>query len=101
MNEYELLFIVQPNADEARLEAINARTAEFITGNGGEVLSTRNWGHRRLSFPIRKQTSGTYILSRLRLTAHAVEELQRLLRLNEDVLRFLVVRAEEVPAPAQ
>ncbi|MGQ9554464.1 MAG: 30S ribosomal protein S6 [Anaerolineae bacterium] len=100
MNEYELMFIVQPNADEARQEAIKQRIADYVTSNQGEVTNVRDWGHRRLAFPIRRQASGFYVVMRLRLLPKAVEELQRLLRLNEDVLRFLMVRAEEVPTPA-
>lgn len=100
MNDYELILVIQPNADEARQEAIKQRISDFIASNEGEVTSVRDWGHRGLAFPVRKQVSGFYVASRLRLPAKAVEELQRLLRLNEDVLRFLMVRAERVPASA-
>jgi small subunit ribosomal protein S6 len=101
MNEYELVFIIQPNADEARQAAVKERVAAYIAANGGEVTNMRDWGMRRLAYPIRKMSSGFYVITRFRLAPNAVAGLQRELRLNEDVLRGLIVRSEEVAAPAQ
>ena len=100
MNEYELAFIIQPSVDEARQTAIKERIAEYIASSGGEVLSSRDWGNRALAYPVRKYTAGFYVVSRFRVAAAAIAELQRMLRYTEDVLRFVVVRAEEVPQPA-
>lgn len=100
MNEYELTFIVQPNSDDALRDALKQRLADYLAANGGEVLSVRDWGHRSLAYAIRKFIAGFYVVVRLRAPAEAVDELQRLLRMNEDVLRFIVVRADEVPEPA-
>lgn len=99
MAEYELTFVIQPDADEEQLASLRERVTDYITGAGGELIGTLDWGRRRLAYPIRKHTAGFYTTMRLRLPADAIEDLQRMLRLNEDVLRYLVLSAEDVPAP--
>ncbi len=98
MNDYELTFIIQPDADEDRVEAVKTRVTDFVTGVGGEVTAGRDWGRRRLAYPIRKQTSGFYVSFRLTMSPGDTEELQRLLRLNEDILRYLLIIPDSVPA---
>jgi len=98
MRLYELTFIIHPDADEEQQDAIKQRIGDIASQNGGEVVSVRDWGHRKLAYPIRKQTSGFYVTMRLRMEPPAVAELQPFLRLSEDILRYLIVRADEVPA---
>jgi small subunit ribosomal protein S6 len=99
MAEYELTFVIQPDADQEQQEALRQRVVDYITDAGGELLGTLEWGRRRLAFPIRNYTAGFYVTLRIRLAPSAIDDLQRMLRLNEDVLRYLVLSAEDVPAP--
>ena len=100
MNEYELALVIQPTADEARVQALKDRVAEYLTSNGGEVVGVKDWGHRGLAYPIGKYAAGFYSIMRIRMPSKAVAELQRTLRYIEDILRFVIVRAEEVPQTA-
>ena len=103
MRTYELMCIVQPELDEEGMADLNARVAEVITGFGGEVLSTEILGRRRLAFPIRKKIEGVYVLTYANMDAAGMAELQRRLRLMEEVIRYLIVRPEEdeIPLPSE
>ena len=99
MNEYELTFIIRADAEEERQTEIKERIQQHVVERGGEMAGMRDWGQRRLAYPIRKQTSGNYVSMRFRLPPTETEGLQRALRLNEDILRYLLLSASEVPAP--
>jgi len=103
LRTYELMCIVQPELDEEGMTALNARIAEIITGTGGEVISTEVLGRRRLAFPIRKKTDGVYVLTYANLDTPGMAELQRRLRLTEEVIRYLIVRPDEddIPVPGE
>lgn len=96
MRTYELMFIVQPNLDEEGLAALVERVQQAITSNGGEIVKVEDMGRRRLAYPINHHSEGHYILIHTGLERPAMIELERTLKLSEDVLRFLLVRLEEV-----
>jgi small subunit ribosomal protein S6 len=100
-SEYELVFIAHPELEdeEEGVLALTAKVQEWIEAVGGEVALTDVWGRRRLAYPIRKQTEGTYVLVRASLPRQALVELERELKLSEHILRYLLVRAE-TPLPA-
>jgi len=100
-SEYELVFIAHPELEdeEEGVPALTAKVQEWIEAVGGEVALTDVWGRRRLAYPIRKQTEGTYVLVRASLPRQALVELERELKLSEHILRYLLVRAE-TPLPA-
>ena len=98
-NEYELTSIAHPELDEEGVTALTARVQEWIEAAGGEVIHTHIWGRRRLAYPIRKQTEGSYVVLRASLPPQAIKELERELKLAEHILRYLLVRAE-TPLPA-
>jgi len=95
VNEYELMFIVRPEADSDAVTAVNEQVAGWIGAQGGEVLQTNVWGRRKLAFAIDKQTEGTYVLMTLRLAGLALAEVERNIRLHEQVLRYMFVRQGE------
>ncbi len=101
MNTYELTYIVRPDVDDEAVAAVAARVEQTITSNGGSVLRTDSWGKRRLAYPIRRYNEGTYILLRAELTDQAIREVDRSLKLSEDVIRHLLVRAEELLPEAE
>jgi small subunit ribosomal protein S6 len=94
-NEYEIVFIAKPTLGDDGVAALNDRFASIIGGQGGEVTTTELWGKRTLAYPIEKFFEGFYILSRVALPPQGTIEVDRMLRLNEDVLRHLIVRTDE------
>ena len=94
MHPYELLYILKPElADETR-EALIARFSGLITGAGGTVDKSDEWGKRRLAYPIQFLSEGYYVLVNFTAPAELIRELERNLRISEDVLRFLVTRPD-------
>ncbi len=99
MREYELMFVLTPDLQEDGVTATTERINALITNRGGEITKVDTWGRRRMAYPIQRHPDGLYTVMRFRLDANLTDELDRNLRLNESVLRHLIVRAEEVPAP--
>ncbi len=99
MPSYELTLIYRL-LDEPALTALNDRINTLIANAGGAITARNDWGKRHLSYPIRKLNEGIYVALTVNLPPQAVRPLERGLQLNDDVLRYLVVRSEE-PAPAQ
>lgn len=95
MNEYELMFIVRPEADSDAVTGVNEQMAAWISAQGGEVLQTNVWGRRKLAYAIEKQTEGTYVVMNLRLESLALAEVERNIRLHEQILRYMFVRQGE------
>lgn len=103
MRNYELVFIVHPEADEVGLSSVIDRVSHLIEREGGKITKTDPWGLRRLAYPIQKQREGYYVLMLCELDPQAVVTLERSLGLTDHVMRHLVVRREEsvkAPAPA-
>lgn len=92
---YELMYVVRPTVDEQSLAAVNEKVDKFITGGGGEILKREDWGKRRLAYPITKFTEGFYSVLQFKLSSQSVHELDRTLKLTEEILRFLVTRIDE------
>jgi small subunit ribosomal protein S6 len=95
MRSYEVMFIAHPELDDAALNALLERARGWVTGAGGEVTQLDVWGRRRLAYPIRKQGEGQYVLMQAQLSPAATRELERNLRLTEQVIRFQLVRNED------
>jgi small subunit ribosomal protein S6 len=95
MRDYEVAFIAHPDLDEATLEALVEKAKGWVTGTGGQVTNVDVWGRRRLAYPIRKQKEGQYVFLQTQMSAAATREIERNMRFNEQILRFLVIRADE------
>jgi small subunit ribosomal protein S6 len=93
---YELIFIGDPELDQEALDALVERVQGIITANGGELIKVESMGRRRLAYPIKRRREGHYMLIHAGLDNAAIAELQRGLRLAEDVLRHMLVRLDEV-----
>jgi small subunit ribosomal protein S6 len=94
-HEYEVVLVARPTLGDEGMAALNDRFAQAITTQGGEVTGTEMWGKRTLAYPIRKFFEGIYVLHRVAMPPQGTAEVDRLLRLNEDVLRYLVLRTDE------
>ena len=95
MRNYELVLILNPEIADENVGAVNERVGQWVSAGGGEVVSTNPWGRRRLAYPIREQREGNYIVTQLRIAPKATAELERNLRLADDILRHLLIRLEE------
>ncbi len=95
MRTYELVVIIYPEAEEEELTAIMDKIGQVITTNGGQVLETKVWGRRRLAYPIRKFREGYYVMMQVELEKNSIGELERNLKLTEEVIRHLLVRVGE------
>jgi len=91
---YETLFIVQPEKGTKIKELID-RFKKVVEGQNGSVSHVEEWGQRDLAYRIEKQSKGFYVLLQYQSPARAVEELERNLRLTDDILRYLTVRVDE------
>jgi small subunit ribosomal protein S6 len=92
------MVVLDPNLEEAAIEALNGRIATLATQRGGSVESVDNWGRKRLAYPIKRYRDGVYILSRMKLPPASAAEIERALKLTESVMRHLLVRAEGLSA---
>ena len=99
MSNYELTYILRP-LEEANLTATNERINTIVKNAGGEIVARNDWGRRRLAYPIQKINDGYYSTLYLNLPGAAVRSVERSLRLNDDVLRFLVVRVDALTPPS-
>jgi small subunit ribosomal protein S6 len=94
MRNYEVAFIAQADLDESSLTALTEKAKGWVTATGGQVTQVDLWGRRRLAYPIRKQHEGQYILMQTQMTANATREIERNLRLTEQIIRFQIIRTD-------
>ncbi len=95
MRIYEELFIVRPDATDEQVDPLIEQLKGVITQSGGALDKTEKWGMRRLAYRVTKFTEGQYILFQFTAEAPAVKELERRLRVNDLVIKFLTVRIDE------
>ena len=95
---YESIFIVRQDVPAPQVEALAKTFADVVTANGGKVTKTEQWGLRSLAYRIKKNKKGHYVLQNLDAPVAAVDEMERQMRLSEDVLRYLTCRVEELEA---
>jgi small subunit ribosomal protein S6 len=93
---YENVLIARQDISSAQVDTLVDGLAAVLTEHGGEVKKREYWGLRNLSFRIRKNRKGHYVLLNIEGPAAAVSEMERTARINEDVLRYLTVRVEEL-----
>lgn len=94
VREYELVYILQPEMAEDDVLSVNERVAQIVGSHQGEMLETEMWGRRTLAYPIDKQFEGHYVLHRIRMFPEGTEDVERYLRFNEEILRFLMMRSD-------
>lgn len=92
MREYEIMVIVDPEADDERVGAVSDRITEVLSAGGGEVANVDKWGRRKFAFEMEGKTEGIYLVLTFKAETEAVTELERVLSLADEVMRFKVVR---------
>jgi small subunit ribosomal protein S6 len=93
---YENVFIARQDISTAQVEAMAAQFTDIIKGQGGEVTKTEQWGLRNLTYRIKKNKKGHYVLLNINASGAAIAELERNMRIHEDILRYLTVRVEKL-----
>ena len=96
MNRYELTYIIDAALEETARKELIEKISGLIAVNGGEVEKVdETWGKRRLAYAINYKTEGWYVLVTMKAPADLPRELERNLQINENVIRYLVVKLEE------
>ena len=95
MNSYEILFVIANALDDEKKEATVCVVQDIITEGGGEVSRVEVMGSRRLAYPIEKKTEGYYVLVEFSAPADLPKELDRRLKISDDVVRHIIVNKNE------
>jgi small subunit ribosomal protein S6 len=98
VRDYELMYIVRPDVDEDGLRAAIDSVKAIIEGQGGEIHKTTNWGKRRLAYEVKHLRDGHYVIVEMKLDGAKVAEVERALRIHDQVFRHLLVILEEPSA---
>jgi small subunit ribosomal protein S6 len=92
---YEIMFIVRPDVEEAELDKLIEGFSANVTSGGGEVKSVEKMGRRRLAYTVRKFNDGFYVLLNVAAAGSLIAEIERRLRVSEQVIKFITVRMDE------
>lgn len=95
MKAYELLYIIRPDLDEEATTALVERLGGVVTSHGGANLTIEKWGKRRLAYEIEDYKEGQYILMNFEGEGSTSQEVERVMKISDDVIRFLTVRKDD------
>jgi len=95
MRKYETVIVLVPEMEEQDQKSFIERVSGIVSENGGVVEKVDNWGKKKLAYPIRKKEEGIYICINYQADGERVKELERVLRVSENVLRYLTVKVHE------
>ena len=95
MNKYEVMFIVRPDMEEAEIKKAAEEMKKVLTDKKAKIVEEKAMGQRELAYEINKFKTGYYYLYVVEANADAISEFDRVVRINESLLRHLVVRVED------
>lgn len=98
MKKYEVMYIINSSLEDTKRVALVAELSGIITANGGKIAKTDEWGMRDFAYKIDDMTKGYYVVTTFEADNSGVKEFDRLMRINPNVVRFLIVRKDETPA---
>lgn len=90
MKNYEIMYILAPTLDENGIKTAIESLHKILTDKGAKITGVKEWGMRDLAYPIKKQTKGYYVVCNFTGDVTAINEFDRIVRLDNRVLRFLV-----------
>ena len=93
---YESVVITRPELTETQVENLTNELVAIITSESGKVESTENWGLRNLAYKVKKNKKGHYFLLNIVCNPSAVFEYERQMRINEDIIRFLTIKINNI-----
>lgn len=94
MNKYESIIIVNPNVEEKQIDEIIKKINNVINSNG-KVNKVENLGKKKLAYAIRNENEGIYILFEFESESRTIHELERLYRMTDEIIKFIVVHQDE------
>ena len=97
MREYEIVYIFDSVLTEDQIGEKLERYHQHITNGSGEITAVDHWGKRQLAYPIRKKTAGYYAVVQFTGDPEGLPELERVLKLDDDLIRYLIVLSEGEP----
>jgi len=95
MRKYETFFIVDPDLPDDITASVDEKIKSIITAQGGIVINYTPWGKKKLAYPVKKRSRGLYVLAEYSGGPALVAELERNMRLDERVLKFITVKLED------
>ena len=95
MNKYELIYVIDTAMEESARNELIARFNGMIEADGGKVEKVEEWGKRRLAYAINYKTEGYYVLVNFTGNPELPREIERVMQINESILRYLTVKVEE------
>ncbi len=96
---YEMMFVVGADLGEEQLDALLQRVQRYLETAQAEVFSTKSWGLRRLAYTLKGQREGRYYLAQFAAPTQTINDLDRSMRLIEEVLRHIIVQIDKVEMP--
>ena len=94
---YECVYIARQELTAAQTEQLSKDLTKIVSSNSGEIKKQEYWGLRNLAYKIRKNRKGHYTMFHIEAPASTIEELERNMRLNEDILRYLTLKIDKLP----
>ena len=95
MANYESVLIARQDLGASQVNSLVENLSEVLKREGGEVVKVDNWGLKNLAYRIKKNRKGHYVLLNITAPAKAIFEYERLMRLNEDVIRYMTIKVDE------
>lgn len=95
MNKYESVLIARQDLGASQVSALVDGLKKVVADQGGEVVRVDNWGLKNLAYRIKKNRKGHYVLLNIAAPAQAVAEYERVMRVNEDIIRYMTIKVEE------
>jgi len=95
MRDYEVVFVIKPDLEAEATAAIVEKFTQLIAVQGGEVTKLNQWGKKRMAYEVRKYREGYYALMEFRGTPAVAQELERVFKITEEILRYLITRLDE------
>ena len=93
---YESVLIARQDLGASQVSSLVSDLSETIKANGGEVVRVDNWGLKNLAYRIKKNRKGHYVVLNISAPAAAIAEYERIMRFNEDVIRYMTVKVDEL-----
>jgi small subunit ribosomal protein S6 len=93
--QYEVVFIVDPGADDDEVTRLTENHKQIVTDQGGVITKAESWGKRPLAYEILHKTEGTFVLMEIEGSGREIAELERRMRVNDRIIRYLTVRVDE------
>jgi len=95
VRQYELVYIVSPEATDQAVADLHAQIEQIVTRLGGQIEKTENWGRRRMAYEIGHHKEATYVLEVINGSGELMKEIDRRLKVIDEVIRHLIVRVDQ------